>query len=241
MIGLELGIGLSGAGLGALGACTVWPNCTLFGPVLGRGPRAGRRLYLTFDDGPNPTATEAILDTLHDADVPAAFFMVGEHVRRHPELARRVAGAGHAVGNHTQHHVKLHLKGPRAVAAEIDAAHAIIDATTGIAPRFFRAPHGFRNPFVQAAARRHGYAVCGWTFGVWDTDRPGADTIRERVRRRLRPGAIILLHDGDGYDPRGDRSQTAAAVSGILADARSAGFEFRPLAELLDPCPTAAS
>jgi len=233
VIGLELGIGLGGAGLGALGACTVWPNCGLFGPVLGRGPRSGRRLYLTFDDGPSPTATAAILDALGAEGVPAAFFMVGEQVRRNPELARRVAGAGHAVGNHTQHHVKLHLKGPSAIAAEIDTAHAVIDATTGVAPRFFRAPHGFRNPFVQAAARRHGYAVCGWTFGVWDTDLPGTDTIRERVRRRLRPGAIILLHDGDGYDAEGDRTQTAAALPGIIADARARGYEFRPLSDLV--------
>jgi len=74
--------------------------------------------------------------------------------------------------------------------------------------------------------------VFGWSFGVWDSARPGADVIRRRVARSLRPGAIILLHDGDGYDPEGDRTQTAAALPGIIADARARGYEFRPLSDL---------
>lgn len=78
------------------------------------------------------------------------------------------------------------------------------------------------------------YTVFGWTFGVFDTAKPGADVIRRRVRRRLRQGAIVLLHDGDGYDPSGDRMQTAAALPGIIADARNEGYEFAPLSELLN-------
>jgi peptidoglycan/xylan/chitin deacetylase (PgdA/CDA1 family) len=78
----------------------------------------------------------------------------------------------------------------------------------------------------------------GWTYGVWDSDRPSPEEIRRRVRVKLKPGAIILLHDGDGYDPagtseRGDRSNTAAALPGIIADGREAGYEFRSLGELL--------
>jgi peptidoglycan/xylan/chitin deacetylase (PgdA/CDA1 family) len=83
-------------------------------------------------------------------------------------------------------------------------------------------------------ARRFGYTVFGWTFGVFDTARPGAEEIRRRVRVRLRPGAIVLLHDGDGYDPAGDRMQTAEALPGIIRDAREAGYEFGALSELLD-------
>jgi peptidoglycan/xylan/chitin deacetylase (PgdA/CDA1 family) len=78
------------------------------------------------------------------------------------------------------------------------------------------------------------YTVFGWTFGVFDTANPGVDVIRRRVRRRLKPGAIVLLHDGDGYDPHGDRMQTAAALPVIIEDARSAGYEFAPLSELLN-------
>ncbi len=227
---------LVGAGTGTLGLLTTgvyYQNCPLFGPVIGRGDRRARRLYLTFDDGPSESATPAILETLAAEQVPAGFFMVGDHVRRHPDLARRVADAGHEVGNHTFHHVKLHVHGPRRIQEELEQAHHLIAEKTGRAPRTFRAPHGFRNPFVTRVVRRFGYRVFGWTFGVWDTDKPGAEVIRRRVGRQIGPGAIILLHDGDGYDPHGDRSQTAEALPGLIRDARDAGYTFGSVAELL--------
>src|SRR5438034_8726780 len=100
------------ASLGPWAYGTYEPNSPLFGRVIGRGPGAGRVAYLTFDDGPNPGATEPILDTLAGLGVPAGFFMVGEHVRRFPGIARRVVAAGHEVGNHTLRHPKLHSVGP---------------------------------------------------------------------------------------------------------------------------------
>jgi peptidoglycan/xylan/chitin deacetylase (PgdA/CDA1 family) len=220
------------ASVGVLATAVYHPNCPLFGRVTGSGPSDERRVYLTFDDGPNPWATEAILETLERHRVPAAFFMVGEHVRRHPATARRVAAQGHDIGNHTQTHTKLHLQGLGRVRRELESAHAEIAGTTGVIPRSFRAPHGYRSPLVAPAARRLGYRVFGWSFGVWDTTRPGAPEIRRRVRAKLRPGAIVLLHDGDGYDPYGDRRQTAEALSGIIQDACDAGYELGSLREL---------
>jgi peptidoglycan/xylan/chitin deacetylase (PgdA/CDA1 family) len=223
----------AGAGVGLLTTATYYPNCPLFGGVTGFGPRHERRAYLTFDDGPNPWATEAILETLDRCRVPATFFMVGNHAHRYPDTARRVAASGHEIGNHTQTHIKLHAQGPQRIRRELETAHAEIVATTGVTPRAFRAPHGFRNPFVTSAVRRLGYRVFGWSFGVWDTDKPGANEIRRRVRVKLRPGAIVLLHDGDGYDPTGDRRQTAEALQGIIEDARDIGYEFGSLRELM--------
>lgn len=231
-------MGLGAAALGALawGAYGVYePNASLFGPVVGHGPRERRAVYLTFDDGPNPGVTDRILDTLAAHGVPAAFFMVGRYAERHAALAREVAAAGHEVGNHTYHHVKLHRRGPGRIRAELERTHAALAAVTGRAPRTFRAPHGYRNPFVAPVTRRLGYRTFGWSYGVWDTARPGAEVIRARMRRKLAPGAILLLHDGDGYDPAGDRAQTAEALPGIIADVRAAGLEFRPLADLLTP------
>ncbi len=220
----------------AIGACSygmLAPNSTLFGPVIGRGPRSGRSLYLTFDDGPSPSATESILNTLESRAVPAAFFLLGRHVRMHPRLASRVGHSEHDIGNHTQRHAKLHLKGRRFIEAELRAAHASILDVVGRAPHSFRAPHGYRNPTVHAVARELRYDIFGWTLGVWDSDRPGAEEIRRRVRHGLKPGTIILLHDGDGYAPDGDRSQTAEALDGIIRDARDLGYTFRPLGELM--------
>ncbi len=229
-----LPLAAAGVALGAWAYGTYEPNSPLFGRAVGRGHRDSRLAYLTFDDGPNPGATQRILETLATAGVPAAFFMVGEHVRRFPDLARGVADAGHEIGNHTLRHKKLHFRGPRRIREELEQAHEIIGATTGRTAKSFRAPHGYRNPFVTIGARRMGYTVFGWTFGVWDSDpRVSADEIRRRVRRKLRPGAIVLLHDGDGYDPEGDRRRTADALPGIIADARAAGYTFRPLAELV--------
>jgi peptidoglycan-N-acetylglucosamine deacetylase len=227
---------LAACGAGALGLAaygTYAPNSGLYGKVVGRGAGDSRRLYLTFDDGPNRSATARIVATLARERVPAAFFLVGAHVRQFPDLAREVAEGGHEVGNHTQHHIKLHRRGPDRIRRELEEAHHTIVETTGRTPRTFRAPHGYRNFFVPAVARRLGYTVFGWTFGVWDTTRPGPEEIRRRVRARLAPGAVILLHDGDGYDPDGDRAQTAEALPGIIGDARAAGYEFHPLAELL--------
>ena len=204
----------------------------IFGPSVERGPR-DRRVYLTFDDGPNECATPAILETLAADRVPAAFFMVGDHVRRFPARANEVLGQGHMIGNHTYNHTKLHFLGPQRIRTQLEETHKVIKSTTGFSCQAFRAPHGYRSPFLNSRILEMSYTVFGWTFGVFDTAKPGVEVIRRRVRKRLRPGAIVLLHDGDGYDPGGDRMQTADALPGIIADARNAGYEFAPLSELL--------
>jgi uncharacterized protein (TIRG00374 family) len=102
--------------------------------------------------------------------------------------------------------------------------------------RVFRAPHGFRSPFVARTARRLGYVTCAWSAGVFDTAKPGADVIIKRSTKALKPGAILLLHDADGWGDD-DRSQTADALPGIIAAAREREFEFLTMTEVaaLDP------
>jgi len=228
---------VAGAGIVAAAGGTaiygvVAPNSPVFGPVIGRGPRTRRDLYLTFDDGP-ARDTGRVLSALAETGAPAAFFVLGDRVARDPGPARAAANAGHELGNHTYTHRKLHWKGRGFIASELHRTHDAIATATGHAPRVFRAPHGYRNPMVHAVARELQYRVFGWTVGVWDSDNPGAEEIRRRVRTQLCPGAILLLHDGDAYDPAGDRSQTAAALPGIIRDAREQGYVFRPLSDLL--------
>jgi peptidoglycan/xylan/chitin deacetylase (PgdA/CDA1 family) len=220
--GLALGTGMWGA---------YAPNSRLFGPVIGRGP-AEPVAYLTFDDGPNPGVTQRVLEVLEQEQVPATFFMVGKYVERYPDTALAVARAGHEIGNHTYSHIKLHRVGPRRARDEIHYAHRTIAAVTGYIPQSFRAPHGYRSPFVARATAPYGYRSFGWTFGVWDSDCPGVARIRNRVRQRLSAGAIVLLHDGDGYVPAGERWQTAAALPGIIRDIRGAGYRLEPLSRL---------
>ena len=217
------------AGLGvtaAVGHGALHRNSPLFGRVMGRLPKARREVALTFDDGPNPKATPAILDTLRDHGVQATFFLLGKHVERWPSIARRIVEDGHAVGNHGYHHQRLLARGPAYTRLDLWLGTQAIIAATGARPRYFRPPHGFRNPWVYGIARELDQRLVGWTLGVWDTDRPGAGVIARRVREGARPGSIILLHDGDAYDANGDRLQTVDALPLIIGDLRAAGFQF---------------
>ncbi len=218
------------AGLAALAAHGAFHrNSPIFGRALGRLTRDGRCMALTFDDGPNPVATPLILDALEREQVPATFFLVGKHVERWPELARRVAEAGHQLGNHGYHHRTLHLKSPAYVRLDLALGTDAIERATSRRPAYFRAPHGFRSPWVSGIARGLGQLTVGWTLGVWDSDRPGAPAIVRRSVEGCRPGTILLLHDGDGYDAQGDRTQTAEALPAIIAGLRARGYRFVPL------------
>lgn len=201
-------------------------NSPVFGRAVGRLSSADRQVALTFDDGPNPEATPRVLDILREHEVHATFFVLGKHVERWRDLTRRVVAEGHAIGNHGYHHRRLHLRGPAYTRLDLQLGTDVIRDATGAVPRYFRAPHGFRNPWVSGIARELDQQLVGWTLGVWDTDRPGADVIAERVRRGARPGSIVLLHDGDAYDANGDRLQTAAALPLIIGNLKSAGFHF---------------
>jgi peptidoglycan/xylan/chitin deacetylase (PgdA/CDA1 family) len=187
---------------------------------------------LTFDDGPNPEATPRILETLRRHNVRATFFLLGRHVQQWPGLVRELAAEGHQVGNHGYTHRRLHFAGPAQSFAELREGTLAIADAAGVAPRFFRAPHGFRSPFVAAAARRLDQRVVGWSLGVWDSSLPGTDEIVRRVVNGVHPGSIVLLHDGDGYDPLGDRGQTAASVERIVLALRDRGYEFTTLPEI---------
>ncbi len=215
--------------VGALAHGTYHRNSWVFGRALGSLPLGSaddRSVALTFDDGPNPEATPRILDALAERGAIATFFLLGRHVERWPALARRVADEGHIVGNHGWHHRKLHTQGPAGVRADLELGTDTIRAATGVAPAVFRAPHGFRSPWVNAIAASLGQRTIGWSLGVWDTALPGVDAIVNRTVRGTRPGSILLLHDGDGYNALGDRSQTAAAVPRIVATLAAKGFHL---------------
>ena len=228
---------MSGLPVVAVGAATAaclahgafYRNSRVFGSVLGALPGEGRRVALTFDDGPNPGATPLVLDTLAREKVPAAFFVLGKAAERWPELVRRAASHDHQIGNHGYAHRKLHLQTPSAVRHDLELGASAIERACGERPRYFRAPHGYRNPWVTSIARSLGQRTVGWTLGIWDSDRPGVDEIVRRVLAGVRPGAIVLLHDGDGYDPDGDRLQTALALPAIIEGLRGRGYCFERL------------
>lgn len=217
--------------VGALAHGVFHRNSPLFGRALGILPRSAgpRAVALTFDDGPNPEATPRVLDALAACDARATFFLLGRHVERWPALARRLADEGHTLGNHGWHHRKLHRASPAFVRRDLAMGHHAIADATGSAPRYFRAPHGFRAPWVSRIAASFGERTVGWSLGVRDTDLPGRDVIVRRSLDGVRPRCIVLLHDGDGYDPLGDRRQTADAVAPIVNGLRARSYALVPL------------
>jgi peptidoglycan/xylan/chitin deacetylase (PgdA/CDA1 family) len=219
--------GLAAAGLAAHGA--LHRNSPVFGPVLTHLEGDEPFVSITFDDGPNPRATPRILDVLRREGVRATFFVLGRHAERWPELVRRAALDGHQLGNHGYFHRKLHRRSPGYVRDDLTRGTEQIVRASGIRPRHFRAPHGFRSPWVTPIAASLGQRTVGWSLGVWDSARPGADVIAARTLEGMHAGSILLLHDGDGYDPDGDRSQTAEALPAILDGLRRRGFRFTTL------------
>jgi peptidoglycan/xylan/chitin deacetylase (PgdA/CDA1 family)/uncharacterized membrane protein YbhN (UPF0104 family) len=206
-------------------------NAPLFGRVVDGAGVHEPVVAITFDDGPSPDTTPRVLDALRAADAHATFFILGRHAEQHPEIVQRIAREGHEIANHTYGHGILVFASQRDITRELLRTHRLLLESGTRPPRLFRAPHGFRNPYVVRVARRLGYRVVGWTKGVFDTARPGADVIAERSRKALRPGAILLLHDADGKGD-GDRSQTADALPQILRDVEEAGLRTVTVSEL---------
>ena len=225
-------IGYAALGLSVIGGAlhgAFHRNSPVFGPALGRIAGDRKVIALTFDDGPNPDATPLILDTLAEKRVRATFFVLGSHAERWPELVRRISHEGHQLGNHGYFHRKLQFKSPFYVSRDIRLGIRAIRRAGAPAPRYFRAPHGFRSPWTTPIASSYGERTVGWSLGVWDSDRPGVDEIVKRTLEGVSPGSIVLLHDGDGYNPDGDRMQTAAALPQIIDRLKEQGYEFATL------------
>jgi peptidoglycan/xylan/chitin deacetylase (PgdA/CDA1 family) len=227
-----------GVALAAGGALAAWGAFGASSPVFGRpvrsGPRRRARAALTFDDGPGPS-TAAVLDALAGEGVRATFFVLGRQVERRPHEVRRMVAEGHEIASHGYDHGILVFRGPRHVADQLRRTEQAVAraAGRGVLSRYFRAPHGFRGPATLVAARRAGYRTVSWTRGVFDSADPGAEVIAARAARALAPGAVILLHDADGWHPERERAQTAEAIPAICAAARERGIELVALTELL--------
>lgn len=163
------------------------------------------RVYLTFDDGPDPEWTPRVLDVLEQAGVKATFFAVGQWAKRSPDLMRRVHAAGHAVGNHTYSHRHPWLMFSRTARAQVrDGAEALSDVI-GVAPRFYRPPHGRQRACMSDEAQRCGERVVLWDVSAIDWGPMGsADHIEKRLDG-VKGGDIVLMHDGRNQHNRPDQ------------------------------------
>lgn len=187
-------------GVGYLGVAA-WGSLSmasgLLGPATVRGPTDAPNVALTFDDGPDPRVTPALLDLLARRGVRATFFCVGERVAAHPDVARRIVAEGHVLANHGARHAwwtNLLLAAP--MRREIARAQDDLRTHTGVTATFYRPPFGLMNHAVWPACRALGLHPVGWTVRGLDTTARSVDAVVRRVSAGLAPGAIVLLHDG---------------------------------------------
>ena len=181
-------------------------------------------VVLTFDDGPDPDATPAVLDALRAGGAQAVFFLVGEQVETHPELARRVADEGHVVALHGFRHVEHDELGDEA-RSDLERGAAAVAAATGVEPRLYRPPYGRFSERSYAAARELGLTPVYWSAWGSDWEPIPPERIAEAVIRDLEPGAIVLLHDSPRYATRPSAAPTAEALPAILAVMKERGLE----------------
>lgn len=198
-------------------------------PILTRLPTKEKIVALTFDDGPSPETTPVVLDALGSFGVHATFFVLGEAVERSPGLLRRIVAEGHAVGLHGYRHRPFVLMNQRQIKGEIERAR---EASRCACPEAvlltcLRPPHGFKSPGVLWAVRRAGFRLAGWSADGRDYAEADPARVAQNVLDHLRPGAIILLHDGPG------NVAMVAALPAILQGLRERGW--RPLALPPDP------
>ena len=187
-------------------------------------------IYLTFDDGPNPTATGDLLDVLAKHQVKATFFIIDKHLTDETApLVRRAFEEGHAVALHS-HTRTLMFKTPDGLASTLEQAAARMERLTGHAPcRAFRPHGGNRSVPMLIGAGRAGYKVVGWGWMLWDFNwfrRRTADATVARVLDHASPGDIVVIHDGHHKDPRSDRRYAVEAVDRLIPALRERGFEL---------------
>jgi len=202
------------------------------GKLLLSVPTPERRAALTFDDGPSPRNTPALLDVLSRHRIRATFFLVGRNVRRFPGIVTRIAGEGHEIGNHSEHHLFLPFLPTPLLRREIRIPAKRIEGLVGKRPRFFRPPMGWFSPRVLRVLAEEGFDPVIGSIHPQDSRRLPAERIEAYVMARIRPGSVVILHDG-GRTPRTDRSGTVAAVDRIAGRLLAGGYRFETLSELV--------
>ena len=215
----------------ALGAAWASPAPAPIAPSIARALRISRHnrdsggVAVTFDDGPHPQGTPAVMDALRNAGARATFFLVGEQVDRNRSLAAEIVAAGHSVAVHGYRHRNLLRLTPRQFAADLERGIVTISDSTGVQPTVFRPPYGIFSAAGVRIVRRRGLRLLLWSR--WGHDwrtrtTPGA--IASEVSSGLRGGDVLLLHDADHYSASGSWQRTAAALPMILEAIEAAGL-----------------
>ena len=226
---------LGGFGLGAVGwylLPSVSAGVPSLRPLFGVRDRLGDGggVALTFDDGPHPKGTEAVLAALAHVRARATFFLVGEQVERQRTLVGEIVAAGHEGGVHCHRHRSLLRLTPGQVIDDLNRAASVIGEASGRPPRLYRPPYGVLNAAALSFARRARWATVLWARDGRDWERSATpSSIAQRLTRDVRPGDVLLLHDSDAYSASGSWQRTVAALPSIFAALEQRGLPLRPI------------
>ncbi|MGG6313606.1 polysaccharide deacetylase family protein [Paenibacillus macerans] len=198
--------------------------------VIDEVPIREKAVAFTFDDGPNPLYTPQVLEILREVRGKATFFMIGTQMEKSPETARAVHEQGHEIGNHTYTHPHLPELGPVECRRELKQTEELIVQATGAKPKVYRPPYLDTNePVAAITAGEFGYPAIGAVNGAAkDWEMPGVRHIVDKTREQVRPGSILLFHDG--FD---DRSQTVEAIRILAHELTEEGYRLVTVSELL--------
>jgi peptidoglycan/xylan/chitin deacetylase (PgdA/CDA1 family) len=232
------GAGAAAATVGTAIFLGQYPTAQVYGKTIHRERAAGRRIAMTFDDGPNPKHTPGLLELLARHDAKATFFLVGKWAEREPALIREIVAAGHAIGNHTHTHPTMPAHPAKRIREELRRCREAVEASgetfsTVDGASLMRPPYGRRRPGTLRTMREEGYVPVTWSITCYDwRDRTTEKRITRRGRR-AKEGDIILLHDGSWEAPAADRHKSVEAAQAILESHGEKGFEFVTVPQLV--------
>jgi len=198
-------------------------------------PGSPPTIYLTFDDGPSPEWTPAVLDALREQNVRATFFLIDAHVTRDTEfIVKRIAAEGHALALHSGSRRPM-FSDPRAFAERLLERAERLGRIAGREPcRLYRPHAGWRSGTMYEGLERAGFQLAGWSWGMWDWDwwrSPRAERVAARLLKKADAGDIIVIHDGHHKSPRADRRHAAGTVRLLVPALKARGFAFEGLCD----------
>jgi peptidoglycan/xylan/chitin deacetylase (PgdA/CDA1 family) len=230
---LEVALAAGGIAVVSAGYQSMSPTGQWYGRTFIGLPSGSKKLALTYDDGPNDPHTLRLLEALAKHGVHATFFLIGHYVKQRPDIVREIAQAGHAIGNHTFSHPNLILASATQARAELESCEQALTDAVGQHSQLFRPPFGGRRPTTLRIAHSLGLEPVMWNVTGWDWSGKPAEYVEHKVRKQIRGGDVILLHDGSHAVFGADRSQTVLATDGLIARYKAEGCEFVTVPEMM--------